>query len=109
MPAGEFVHLTARAVWIDGKVIVTAVEVADATVHELPHLKCEACVDDGWLVVVVPGPCEIPARARISVRMRAEIAHARWIAELKPNASPELPSIVKKAKPPKHPAEGEML
>jgi hypothetical protein len=106
--AGKFRHLTTRAVWIDGPVIVTAKEVCEAKIVEAPEVKCEAVIDDGWLVVVVHGPVELPARASISVRMRAEIAHARWLVELLPNASDDLPALTTKAKVPTI-TEGELL
>jgi hypothetical protein len=80
--AGTYGHLSARAKWIDGRCIVIPREVEDATIHELPEKLCVVDLDGGWLTVIVPGPAVIPARAKISVRVRADIATPTWLAEL---------------------------
>ena len=67
--AGNFAHLSARAKWIDGRCVIIAREVKDATIHELPEVKCEVDLDNGWLTIIVPGPCTIPGRAKVSVRV----------------------------------------
>lgn len=76
---GKFVHLSARAKWLDGRCVITAREVKDATIHELPEVKYEVDLDDGWLTIIVYGPCTIPARAKVSVRVICDIAHPQWL------------------------------
>jgi hypothetical protein len=60
--------LSARAKWIDSRCVVIATAVEDVTIHELPDKLCVADLDNGWLTVIVPGPCSIPARATLSVK-----------------------------------------
>jgi hypothetical protein len=83
--AGKFAHLSARAKWIDGRCIIIATEVRAAMVVELPEVACEFDLDrdgGGWITIIVPGPCVIPARARISMQIRCETAMPQWLAEL---------------------------
>ncbi len=55
-------------------------------IHGIEHIKCEVDFDaeeGGWITVIVPGPCEIPARAKISLRIVADIAMPKWLGELR--------------------------
>ncbi len=81
--AGKFAHLSARAKWVDGRTIVVATEVEDATIIELPGVRCQVHLDGEWITVIVPGPCEIPARANIVVKIRADLASVPWLVEMK--------------------------
>jgi hypothetical protein len=81
--AGSFVHLSARAKWIDGRTIVIAKKVKNASIVEAPYIRCDVALDGEWITIVAYGPGTIPARAKVEVQIEADIATAMWLIEMK--------------------------
>ena len=54
-------------------------------IHGLPEVKCEVDLDKdegGWITIIAHGPATIPARAKVSIQVRCEMAQPQWLANL---------------------------